>query len=107
MKKRNIKFLSKIFLLTILIFALKDCSENIFFDTARDEIIKSPNGTKSITLRYDYVSRPFIFYKGKEIFSYEAPGFNENAFFEVKWIGENEIRLYNDQYSEEYFINLE
>lgn len=85
------------------LFLLMGCnSEKSKYETSRDEILQSPNGEYSITLRYDYVSRPYIFKDNKLIFETNKPGFNETVHFKVKWESENKIMLYIDDNSEKY-----
>lgn len=46
----------------LVLFTLTGCTTSeIEYETSRDEVIYSPSGNYSITLRYDYVSRPYIF----------------------------------------------
>lgn len=108
MKKSNIiliLFISSIFLL------LSGCS-SIKYETSRDRIIVSPNKSYSLTLRYDNVSRPFIFKDGELIYEYKGSGFTETVYFNIKWISDDEILLYlespqKEKYSkEEYHIKL-
>ncbi len=85
------------------LFLLTGCNnEKIKYDTSRDEVIQSPNGENSITLRYDTQSRPYIFKDNKLIFETNKPGFSENVCFKVKWESENKILLYIDMNSEKY-----
>ena len=78
----------------------------------RRETFKSPNGTNKITVSYDFVSRPSVIYKGKTIWEYEGRGFNEEAFFYVDWLSENDFILHYDdeshsgKYAEEFHITL-
>lgn len=45
----------------LVLFVLTGCTTSeIEYETSRDEVIYSPSGNYSITLRYDYVSRPYI-----------------------------------------------
>lgn len=103
--KRFIKFCIFIIFIMASIFLLS--KDYLFFDVKRDVQSTSPNGSKTITLRYDYVSRPHVFYGDEAIFHYESTGFNETVFFEIEWISENEIRLFSEEFDEEYFILLE
>ncbi len=74
----------------------------------------SPQGTNTIIVKYDFVSRPSIFKKGflwdKKIWQYENSGFMETVTFGVEWISEDQIRFtYDDiydQYDEEYMITI-
>ena len=78
----------------------------------RTEKYTSPDGNIKITVKYDFVSRPSVFYKGDRIWKYPGRGFNEEAFFEVTWIDNDTIRLayddpsHNGKYSEEFEIDL-
>lgn len=80
----------------------KTMRDNAKYETSRDEVIKSPSGEYSITLRYDYVSRPYIFKDDKLIFETNKAGFNETVFFKVEWLSENELLLYLDMGKEKY-----
>lgn len=78
----------------------------------RDEDFISPDGTNTVTVQYDFVSRPSVYYNGQKIFDYGKSGFNEEAFFYVEWLSEDEFLLkYDDpshagKYAEEYMIRL-
>lgn len=76
--------------------------DKIKYETSRDEIIQSPNGEYSITLRYDYASRPYIFRDNKLIFETNRPGFTETVRFKVKWESDYKILLYIDSGKEKY-----
>ena len=108
MKKYKKYIFSTIFIILIglIILEVKSCVFKIGYDWGRDQEFSSPSGQITIVLRYDYVSRPFLFYKGKMVFAYDKSGFNETSFFDVEWIAEKEIRLYCEQFNEEYFISL-
>ena len=100
------KIIYIVLILVLLIsglFLLTRCNnEKVKYETSRDEILQSPNGKYSITLRYDNVSRPYIFKDNKLIFETNKPGFNETVYFKVKWESENKILLYIDMDSEKY-----
>ena len=103
-EKKNI--VSILVLLITGLFLLTGCNiDDAKYETSRDEIIQSPNGKYSITLRYDYVSRPYIFKDNKLIFETHEPGYNETVYFKVKWESENKILLYNDSGSKEKYKN--
>lgn len=85
------------------LFLLTGCNiDKVKYETSRDEVLQSPNGEYSITLRYDYLSRPYIFKDNKLIFETNKPGFSETVYFKVKWESENKILLYIDMNSEKY-----
>jgi len=96
----------------LVLFILTGCTTSeIEYETSRDEVIYSPSGNYSITLRYDYVSRPYIFKDDTLVFETNKPGYNETVYFKVEWESEDEIFLYiesdNDKYSnEKYFIKI-
>ena len=100
------KIIYIVFILVLLIsglFLLTGCNnKKVKYETSRDEVLQSPNGEYSITLRYDYLSRPYIFKDNKLIFETNKAGFNETVYFKVKWESENEILLYIDIDSEKY-----
>ena len=97
----------------LVLFILTGCTTSeIEYETSRDEVIYSPSGNYSITLRYDYVSRPYIFKDDTLVFETNKPGCNETVYFKVEWKSEDEIFLYiesdNDKYSnEKYFIKID
>ena len=97
----------------LVLFTLTGCTTSeIEYETSRDEVIYSPSGNYSITLRYDYVSRPYIFKDDTLVFETNKPGYNETVSFKVEWKSEDEIFLYiesdNDKYSnEKYFIKID
>lgn len=72
----------------------------------------SPQGTNSIVVKYDLVSRPTIFKRGflwdKKIWEYPNSGFMETVTFDVEWLSENKIRFtydnVHDKYDEQYII---
>ena len=100
-----------IIVLCSMLFLLTGC-DDLKFDTNRDRVIESPDKSYSLTLRYDYVSRPFIFKDGELIYEYEGNGFAESVGFEIEWIDDNKILLYlaspqKEKYSKErYIINI-
>ena len=97
----------------LVLFTLTGCTTSeIEYETSRDEVIYSPSGNYSITLRYDYVSRPYIFKDDTLVFETNKLGYNETVYFKVEWKSEDEIFLYiesdNDKYSnEKYFIKID
>ncbi|MBO6194740.1 MAG: hypothetical protein J6O56_00170 [Bacilli bacterium] len=101
---KKIVYIVSIFVLLIsVLFLLTGCSiKDLKYETSRDEIIKSPNGEYTIILRYDYVSRPYIFKDNKLVFETHESGYNETVYFKVKWVSENKIMLYNDSGKEKY-----
>lgn len=68
MKKKLVIALIVIILIIELFLLFRTINDNLKYDTSRDKVIKSPSGKYSITLRYDYVSRPYIFLNNKLIF---------------------------------------
>lgn len=112
MKKKLVIALIVIILIIGLFLLFRTINDNLKYDTSRDKVIKSPSGKYSITLRYDYVSRPYIFRNNKLIFETKKGGFNEDVFFEVEWQSENEILLYIDEHKtkykdDRYYITIE
>ena len=99
--KNVMKYISIIILFVSCLVLLTGC-DDIEYDTSRDKEIKSPSGEYTILLRYDYVSRPFLFKDGEMIFETNKPGFNENVFFEVEWVSENDLILYINSSKEKY-----
>lgn len=74
--KKILNIISILGLMFSILFVLSGCSINeIKYD--REEIMQSPSDEYSITLKYDYVSRPYIFKDNKMIFKYDGSEFNE------------------------------
>lgn len=97
------RIISVIIIICIFIsglFILTGCDVN--YDESRDEVLTSPSGEYQITLRYDHASRPYLFKDGKMIFETNKSGFNENVFFEVEWLSENDLILYLNSSKEKY-----
>ena len=92
-------------LICIIACSLIACSDRV-------EKYTSPGGDIRITVKYDYVSRPSVWYNGDRIWSYPGRGFYEEVFFDVEWIDEDSVKLiYNDEshsgkYYEEFEIDL-
>ena len=101
------KYIFIIVCILMIAFSVRSCMDTIAYDNELTTQVTSPNGEVTLTLKYDYVSRPFLFHKDELIFSYEYSGFTETVFFEIEWLSEKEIRLYCEQFDEEYFISLE
>lgn len=101
---KKITYIVSILVLLISgLFLLTGCNnEKGKYEISRDEVLQSPNGKYSITLRYDYVSRPYIFKDNKLIFETNKPGFTETVRFKVKWESDNKILLYIDSSKEKY-----
>ena len=78
----------------------KSLDDKIKYETSRDEIITSPSGKYQLNIRYDYVSRLYIFKDGKLIF--KTGGYNEQVFFKFKWKSENVLYVYLEQNREKY-----
>ena len=78
----------------------------------RKAIYKSPEGSNRITVKYDFVSRPSVIYKGDKIWEYEGAGFMEDVLFDVEWISEDSFYIrYDDEshdgkFAEEFEITL-
>lgn len=79
------------------------------------ESYTSPDGTNTVIVEYDWVSRPKIYKKtwyGKtKIWQYEGSGFMESVGFSVDWVTEEKIRVYYEPYeagqeTEEYFVEI-
>ena len=109
MKNKYIKYIFMLF----VIFLLWGCNHIIFH--AEQEVFTSPNGTNTIIVKYDFVSRPTMYQKGflgnKKVWDYEGSGFMETVYFSVEWLSENQIRFSyddtDDKYDEEYIITLD
>lgn len=78
----------------------------------RKAIYKSPEGTNRITVKYDFVSRPSVIYKGNTIWEYQGAGFMEDVSFDIDWISEDsfyiryEDEMHDGKFAEEFEITL-
>lgn len=113
MKKKIIKYSLLLTAILIIIFLYRSCAP--FFGPSEELTYTSPKGTNTIVVKYDFVSRPSVYIKGrfrdKKIWDYPNNGFMETVHFHVEWISENQILLeYNDmrdaKYDEEYIITI-
>ena len=97
-------------ILTLCITCLIAC--NLIACGNRVEKYTSPSGDNRIKVKYDFVSRPALFYNGDCIWEYPGRGFNEEVFFEVEWVDDDTVKMiYNDEshggkYYEEFEIDL-
>ena len=88
-------------------------SYNLFQNTEQ-EVFTSPQGTNTIIVQYDFVSRPTIYKKtwlGKrKIWAYPGSGFMETVHFGVEWLSEDEIKVnyddLDDEYDEEFIVAI-
>lgn len=108
MKKNITKCLLTSAILLLAILAFQSCASLFGYD--KEVTYTSPEGTYTIVIKYDYVSRPDVFKKGllwdKMIWDYPNPGFMETVRFDVEWLSENQILLHNDAYDEEHIITI-
>ncbi len=105
-KSKLTKFILKLLLYIVLpMYLCTSCFNFFLYDKGRTEQITSPSGQTTITLKYDWMSRPFVFYKGKKVFEYNGSAFMESVYFKVQWVSETEIILYLDmaKYKDEYY----
>ena len=104
--KKILKYTVIIVLLLIAVLGIRSCMNFITYDD-RTTYFTSPDEKTVLTLKYDYVSRPFLFYNDELIFEYSRNGFAETIFFEIEWLSERKIRLFCEQFDEEFFITLQ
>ena len=88
---KNLK-LTIILIVGIILFLIVGKDE-LQYETDRDKKYTSPNGTNTITVKYDYLSRPSVYKENKKIFSYNGPGYMESVYFDVEWVSEDELIL--------------
>ncbi len=86
---------------------LKNCVSNLGYDNTATRKFISENQQIEIILKKDFVSRPFVFYKGKKVFSYVGPGFMESVIWEIEFIDDNTILLSSTQMDLYYIIELD
>lgn len=103
----NKKHIHFVFVLVMLVICmLSGCGYD------REDVFTSPAGTNTVTIKYDYVSRPTLFYHGEKIWEYPNSGFDEEVYFYIEWESEDTFILkYDDgrhdgKYAEEYRIEL-
>lgn len=108
MKKNITKYLLALAILLLAILAFQSYAPPFGYD--KEVTYTSPEGTYTIVIKYDYVSRPDVFTKGllwdRMIWDYPNPGFMETVRFDVEWLSENQILLHNDAYDEEHIITI-
>lgn len=105
-KKCIITFIAIV--ITVLLF--RSCLDTINYEKSFDTSYTSPLGTRTILVRYDYVSRPSVFINGERLFYYNGTGFNETVSWDVTWESERQIILSyddsNDEFDEEFYIDI-
>lgn len=112
MKRKRIKYIVAATVLLLVIGLCRGCY-NIFVN-AEQEVFTSPQGTNTIIVQYDFMSRPTVYKKrllwDKELWEYPGSGFMETVHFGVEWLSENKIRISyddkNDEYDEEFIIEI-
>lgn len=103
---------NKFFIVLFMSLFIFTACDDLEYDTNLDRVINSPDNSYSLTLRYDYVSRPSIFKDGKLIYEYPGSGFTETVGWDIKWVSDDEILLYiaspqKEKYSKEkYYIKI-
>lgn len=110
--KKPLKYIFPVIILLLVILFFRICAPS--FGYAEKEVFTSPQGSNTIIVKYDFVSRPDVFKKGllwdKKIWSYPKGGFMETVRFDVEWLSENQICLdyddSNDEYDEKYIITI-
>ena len=112
-RRKIIKYL-RYFLILVLVIVVLRWLSSCGYDNGLTYTSTSPQGTNSIIVKRDFVSRPTIFKQGllwdKKIWQYEGSGFMETVGFDIEWLSENQIRFFyddeNDEYDEEYIITI-
>ena len=84
----NKKHIHFVFVLVMLVICmLSGCGYD------REDVFTSPAGTNTVTIKYDYVSRPTLFYHGEKIWEYPNSGFDEEVYFYIEWESEDTFIL--------------
>ncbi len=112
MEHKKIKYMAVAAVLLLAVFLCRGCY-NLFQNTEQ-EVFTSPQGTNTIIVQYDFVSRPTIYKKtwlGKrKIWAYPGSGFMETVHFGVEWLSEDEIKVnyddLDDEYDEEFIVAI-
>ena len=86
MKKKIIVIAGIIVLAVLIVMAVLDLKYE------REQEFTSPNGTNTITVKYDMFSCPAVFKGNKKIFEAKKR-YNETVYFDVEWVSEDEIIL--------------
>lgn len=110
--RRYIKYMVVLAFTLQTIMLCRSCCHALSYD--RQETYTSPLGTNTVIVRYNIVSTPTIYKKGRfrneKIWDYPNNGFMETVWFELEWLSENEIRFsYDDkcdEYDEEFIITI-
>lgn len=113
MRNRKILYVLLAAVIILILFSVRGCYHAI--GSAEQEIYTSPEGSNTIIVRYDMMSRPSVYkkmrFRKKKIWKYPGSGFMETVHFGVEWLSEDEIRLEyddvnHDEYDEEYMIHI-
>lgn len=112
MKSKQIKHIALLAVLFVIIWLCRSCCDTLF--VSYREIYVSPQGTNTVIVEYDHVSRPYVYQKtwfGKrKIWTYPKGGFMETVSFGVEWLSENQFSMTyddkNDKFDEEYIITI-
>lgn len=104
MRKRRIKYIAVAVTLLLIIGLCRGCY-NIFVN-AEQEVFTSTQGTNTIIVQYDFMSRPTVYKKrlllDKELWAYPGSGFMETVHFNVEWLSEDKFRISYDDEADEY-----
>ena len=104
------KILVIVFLTMCILPIISACSD-LEYET--EQSFTSPSGKRTVTVKCDYVSRPFVFMDDEMIFETGKSGFAETVGWNVEWISEDEIKLYvvspqKEKYNKDvYYIRLD
>lgn len=90
----------------VIVFNLKSCIADFGYDTSVTKMFTSEDGQTTVTVKQDFVSRPFVFYDGELVYSYSGSGFMENVFWSVTFVDRDTIILESKQFDEYYEIEL-
>ncbi len=96
-------------LLSVLVFCY-GCMTS--FGYVEEEVYTSPQGTNTIVVKYDAMSRPEVFKRGwlwdRKIWSYPKGAFMETVHFGVEWLSEDQIQLeykdVNNEVNDEVYL---
>lgn len=104
---------TKHIVLTVVLIAMGSLLQSC--GNGEEETHVSPQGTNTIIVQYDFMSRPTVYKKywlwDKELWSYPGNGFMETVHFDVEWLSEDKIRLSyddkNDKYDEAFIVEIQ
>lgn len=112
MKRIRVKYIVLAIIVIMMACLFRGCY-NIFVNCEQEEYT-SPQGTNTIIVQYDFMSRPTVYKKqwlwDKQLWKYSGSGFMGTVHFGVEWLSEDIIRIdyddLDDKYDENFVIEI-